>query len=142
MKSCRQPSRPSLATSLARRQPNRSYTRAMAQGKKGLRRIVVAAVVIASIALTLVSSRSLDGEGSSAAASPADFAVPSQGLVLRLHDLPTGYGAAYGSPEFPLPGLGCAAIEPADPQPRLAAFLRRYSPVGCLALPMRSPSVE
>ncbi len=109
----------------------------MAQGKKGLRRIVLAAVAIVSIALTLVSSKYLDGEGSSAAASPADFAVPSQGLVLRLHDLPTGYGATYGSPEFPLPGLGCAAIEPADPRPRLAAFLRRYLPVGCLSLYFR-----
>jgi hypothetical protein len=110
----------------------------MAQGKKELRRLVVAAVAVVSIALTLVSSQSLDGRNSSAAASsPAEFAVPSQGLVLRLHDLPTGYGATSGSAEFPLPGLGCAPIEPADPRPRLAAFLRRYSPVGCLALYFR-----
>jgi hypothetical protein len=109
----------------------------MARGEKGSLRIVVAAVAIVSIALALVSSNSLGGKGSSAEASPADFTVPSQGLVLRLHDLPTGYGATYGSPEFPLPGLGCAAIEPADPRPRLAAFLRRYSPVGCLALYFR-----
>jgi hypothetical protein len=110
----------------------------MRQGEKGSRRIVVVAVAIVSIALAFVSSKSLGGEGGSAeASSPAEFAVPSQGLVLRLHDLPTGYGATYGSSEFPLPGLGCAAIEPADPRPRLAAFLRRYSPVGCLALYFR-----
>jgi hypothetical protein len=110
----------------------------MERGEKGSRRIVLAAVAIVSIALTLASSKYLGGEGSSAeASSPAEFAVPSQGLVLRLHDLPTGYGATYGSSEFPLPGLGCAAIEPADPRPRLAAFLRRYSPVGCLALYFR-----
>jgi hypothetical protein len=110
----------------------------MAQGKKGPRRIIAAAVAIVSIALALVSSKSLGDGGSSAeASSAADFTVPSQGLVLRLHDLPTGYGAMYGSAEFPLPGLGCAAIEPAAPRPRLAAFLRRYSPVGCLALYFR-----
>lgn len=37
-----------------------------------------------------------------------------------------------GSPEFRL--YGCDAIEPADPQPRLAAFLNRFSPAGCMKL--------
>lgn len=101
-------------------------------------RVAVAAVAIPAIALALVSWRALDGGGVAAEAStPADFDAPAQGLVLRLHDLPPGYRATNGSAEFSLPGLGCAAIEPADPRPRLAAFLRRYSPVGCLALYVR-----
>jgi len=103
-----------------------------------VRRVAVAGVAIPTIALALVSWRALDSGGVAAeASSPADFDAPAQGLVLRLHDLPTGYLATDGSAEFPLPGLGCAAIEPADPRPRLAAFLQRYSPVGCLALYFR-----
>lgn len=109
----------------------------MAHGKTGWRRIV-ATGAIATIALALMAVQTLGGESDSAqAGSPTDFSIPSQELVLRLNDLPPGYWATQGSEEFPLPGRGCAAIKPADPQPPLATFLRRYSPVGCLALYFR-----
>lgn len=110
----------------------------MGRRERRVYRVAVAAVAIPAIALALVSWRALDSGGATAeASSPADFDAPAQGLVLRLHDLPPGYWATDGSAEFPLPGLGCAAIEPAGPRPRLAAFLQRYSPVGCLALYFR-----
>jgi hypothetical protein len=51
---------------------------------------------------------------------------------LRLHDLPLGYRTSWGSVEFSLPG--CNTIDPAEPQPRLAAFIDRFSPAGCTTL--------
>jgi hypothetical protein len=56
----------------------------------------------------------------------------AQSLLLRLHDLPLGYRSAPASPEFRL--YGCNTIEPVEPRPRLAAFLERFSPTGCMAL--------
>lgn len=58
--------------------------------------------------------------------------------LLRLHDLPLGYlilRTAYT--EITLPSIGCEEIDPAEPQPRLAEFLDRYSPDGCLAIYVR-----
>jgi hypothetical protein len=59
---------------------------------------------------------------------------PAEGMLLRLHDLPPGYKVLVGgSPEFPFAGIECHRIEPANAQPSLAAFLKRYSPSGCIA---------
>jgi hypothetical protein len=110
----------------------------MRLGETGLRRVVLTVAAVAAIAIALGSWQGAGGaDGAANASTPAAFDVPAQGLVLRLHDLPPGYVQTQGSVEFPLPGRGCAPIEPADPGPPLAAFLRRYSPVGCLALYLR-----
>lgn len=60
--------------------------------------------------------------------------------LLRFKDLPLGYRLLnFGpSPEYRAQPLTCSAIDPADPQPDLAAFLRRYSPSGCYAIYYRS----
>jgi hypothetical protein len=58
--------------------------------------------------------------------------------LLRLHDLPLGYLVLRTAfTEITLPSIGCEEIDPAEPQPRLAEFLDRYSPSGCLAIYMR-----
>lgn len=60
--------------------------------------------------------------------------------LLRFKDLPLGYRLLnFGpSPEYPAQSLTCRAIDPANPQPSLAAFLRHYSPLGCYAIYYRS----
>jgi hypothetical protein len=65
---------------------------------------------------------------------------PTERLMLRLHDLPPGY--------FPFDfseGNGvefiCEDLDPSDPSPKLANFVRRFSPQGCLGLYVRVYSV-
>ncbi|HET7591364.1 MAG TPA: hypothetical protein VFK14_14430 [Solirubrobacterales bacterium] len=57
-------------------------------------------------------------------------------VLLRLPDLP-GYGFTDGSPLTALGDLRCDKINPANPQPELAHFLRLDSPAGCSALYQR-----
>lgn len=59
---------------------------------------------------------------------------PALQLLLRLHDLAPGYLLIDGSPEFPVGGIKCDRIEPAEPKPKLARFIDRYAPAGCMAL--------
>lgn len=104
------------------------------RGGRGPRATALAAVVVLAGALALASWRDL-GEGDAAAAASRSTGasdLAALGLLLRLHDLPLGYRLSGGSPEFTLPG--CGLIEPAKPQPRLAAFLDRFSPAGCSTL--------
>ncbi|HEY6549620.1 MAG TPA: hypothetical protein VIY71_00295 [Solirubrobacterales bacterium] len=60
---------------------------------------------------------------------------PTEQLMLRLHDLPLGY--------FPFVPEGsdfefiCEPLDPADPQPALASFIRRFSPQGCMGIYLR-----
>ncbi|HVY79084.1 MAG TPA: hypothetical protein VG898_11310 [Solirubrobacterales bacterium] len=60
--------------------------------------------------------------------------------LLRFRDLPLGYRLLnFGpSPEYRAQPLTCGAIDPANPQPGLADFLRHYSPTGCYAIYYRS----
>lgn len=108
----------------------------MKQEMRGLRGTALAGIIVLTIVFGLISWRAL-GEGNTAAvASTSAGSTPvGRTLLLRLQDLPLGYRSSAGSPEFSLPG--CDAIEPAEPRPRLAAFLNRFSPAGCTALYVR-----
>ncbi|HET7486075.1 MAG TPA: hypothetical protein VFJ64_11970 [Solirubrobacterales bacterium] len=70
-----------------------------------------------------------------AAADPRSPEDPAEQLVLRLHDLPHGY--------FPFGPEGsdfefiCEPLDPPEPQPALAQFIRRYSPQGCMGVYLR-----
>ncbi len=55
--------------------------------------------------------------------------------VLRLHDLPAGYFPF--SPEGSDFELICEPLDPTDPQPALARFIRRSSPEGCMGIYLR-----
>jgi hypothetical protein len=108
----------------------------MARGRRGVGGLVLVAAAVLALALGLASSRALDGANASPKAeSSAPAPNLSKRLLLRLHDLPSGYRVLdFGSPEQSMPFFGCAPLEPADPKPRLASFLKRYSPAGCLAV--------
>jgi hypothetical protein len=101
--------------------------KAQGGGRNRIRLPLVAAVVVALVAVG-------SGISAGAARSPEE---PAERLVLRLTDLPRGY--------FPLDfseganlELICEELEPADPGPRLASFVRRFSPEGCLGLYLRA----
>src|SRR4051795_313010 len=69
----------------------------------------------------------------------ADAAPPgasSRRMLLRLHDLPPGYIANLASAETG-PLDQCDYLHPAEPQPKLAAFVDRYSPKGCFGIYVR-----
>lgn len=73
-------------------------------------------------------------QASGAGRSPED---PAEQLVLRLHDMPPGY--------FPLDfseGNGieftCEELDPANPSARLAGFVKRFSPHGCMGVYLRA----
>jgi hypothetical protein len=95
----------------------------------------VAAAVLA-LAFGLASSRALDGANAAPAATPSAAAPGfAKRLLLRLHDLPLGYRLLdFGSPTQPFSLFGCDALHPSNPQPRLASFLKRYSPSGCMVV--------
>lgn len=95
------------------------------------RRTLLVVVIAAAMSIVVVAARHNPSE---AARPPQD---PAERLLLRLHDLPTGYRLLDGTVEFPFGGIDCHSIEPANPQPHLAAFLDRYSPTGCLGLYQR-----
>ncbi|HEU4393654.1 MAG TPA: hypothetical protein VFR04_08475 [Solirubrobacterales bacterium] len=109
----------------------------MARGLGRIGGVGVAGAVVLVLALGLVSTRALGG-ASASPDRPTQVSERPIERLLRLHDLPPGfYLLETASTEIQLPSIGCAAIEPADPQPRLARFLRRYSPSGCMALYVR-----
>jgi hypothetical protein len=94
-------------------------------------------VAAAAVGLILLFVAVLGGASASSEAQQGGEAPSTQALgrLLRLHDLPLGYlvlRTAYT--EITLPSIGCEEIDPAEPQPRLAKFLDRYSPSGCLAI--------
>jgi hypothetical protein len=92
-------------------------------------------VTAAGVLAVFVLLASSLGGASAAPNRPLRVSEKPLERLLRLHDLPLGFHVfETGSTEFQLPSIGCGAIEPANPQPRLARFLRRYSPSGCLAL--------
>src|SRR5690349_11825025 len=102
----------------------------MARAHEGFRRraaLTAAIALLASIAAMLV----LTG----AAADPRSPEDPAERLVLRLPDLPHGY--------FPFGPEGsdyefiCEPLDPPDPQPALANFIRRFSPEGCWGIYLR-----
>lgn len=93
-----------------------------------------------AIALTLViligAASALKAAGPESA--PGENAALAR--LLRFKDLPLGYRLlSFGpSPEYPAQSLTCGAIDPANSQPDLTAFVRRYSPLGCYAIYYRS----
>jgi hypothetical protein len=102
----------------------------MARAHGGFRRraaLTAAIALLASIAAMLV----LTG----AAADPRSPEDPAERLVLRLPDLPHGY--------FPFGPEGsdfefiCEPLDPSEPKPALAKFIRRYSPRGCMGMYLR-----
>jgi hypothetical protein len=90
---------------------------------------------VLALALGLASTRALDGAGAAPVATPS-AGSPNLGkqMLLRLHDLPPGYLLLdFGSSGQGLLSSECARIRPRKPMPRLASFLERYSPRGCVA---------
>lgn len=102
----------------------------MARALGGLRRqaaLTAAIALLASIAATIV----LTG----AVADPRSPEDPAERLVLRLHDLPHGYFPFF--PEGSDFEFICEPLDPPEPQPALAEFIRRYSPQGCMGMYLR-----
>ncbi|HVQ59120.1 MAG TPA: hypothetical protein VMS60_09480 [Solirubrobacterales bacterium] len=91
--------------------------------------------IVAAIGGALLLSIALGGASAASDVRPARASTKPLERLLRLHDLPGGYRVLDTAfTEIQLPSIGCEAIDPADPQPRLARFLARYSPSGCLAI--------
>jgi hypothetical protein len=90
----------------------------------------------AAIGCVLLLSIVLAGaSASSNGRAPARTSTKPLERLLRLHDLPGGYHVLEtASTEIQLPSIGCESIHPVDPKPRLARFIARYSPSGCLAI--------
>jgi hypothetical protein len=94
----------------------------------------MAAVIITSLLLGVF----LGGASASPHRQPPPVSEKPLERLLGLRDLPIGFHLLdFGLTELALPNLGCGAIEPANPQPRLAKFLKRYSPSGCLIAYLR-----
>jgi hypothetical protein len=97
---------------------------------------MLALAIVLAIAIPIGAVSALQAAGSKPAAEE------SQALarLLRFKELPLGYRLlSFGpSPEYPAQSLACGPIDPANPQPDLDAFLRRYSPLGCYAIYYRS----
>ncbi|MEX2106755.1 MAG: hypothetical protein WD810_07630 [Solirubrobacterales bacterium] len=85
---------------------------------------------IAALALVAVFGTSVGAEERRPGAG-------SEQILLRLHDLPPGYfsldlwgeGAGYE--------MECDRLQPADPVPKLARFIKRFSPAGCIGAYVR-----
>ncbi len=71
-----------------------------------------------------------------AAAAAAGFRLvpedPNEQLALRLHDLPPGYIPVHTGPEGTEADFLCEGIHPSDASRKLASYLRRFHPAGCL----------
>jgi hypothetical protein len=91
------------------------------------------AMLVAAILLlgSIAASSILSG----AAAAPRSPEDPAERLVLRLPDLPHGYFPFF--PEGSDFELICEPLDPSDPQPALASFVRRFSPQGCFGIYLR-----
>lgn len=93
-------------------------------------------IVVLTIVIPIGAVSALQAAGSKPAAGESEALA----RLLRFKDLPLGYRLlSFGpSPEYRAQSLTCSAIDPANPQPDLAAFLHRYSPLGCYAIYYRS----
>jgi len=102
----------------------------MAPASGGFRRWVL--LVATTFVAATIAVVALQQGTSTASRVPED---PAEQLVLRLHDLPLGY--------FPFVPEGrdsefiCEPLDPSDPQPALANFIRRFSPEGCMGAYLR-----
>lgn len=106
----------------------------MARGRRGTRWASLLGGGAVAVAFALAATGAF-GDTTPSKEPGASAGSPAQNLLLRLRDLPPGYRLLKsGGVEFPFSSIECDSIEPADPRPRLAAFLARYSPAGCLAL--------
>lgn len=92
-----------------------------------MRRVLIAVAVLGALAAALA----LQG----ASAAPRRPEDPAERLVLRLPDLPHGYFPF--SPEGSDFELICEPLDPSEPKPALAKFIRRYSPRGCMGMYVR-----
>jgi hypothetical protein len=97
----------------------------------GFRRRV--SLVLAVALVGVMAGSALQGAG----AAPREPEDPAERLVLRLHDLPLGYFPLDFSEGAELE-LECEELRPADPGPRLASFVRRFAPAGCLGFYLRA----
>jgi hypothetical protein len=86
-------------------------------------------------AISLLTAIAATSILSGAAATPRSPEDPTERLALRLHDLPLGYFPFV--PEGRDSELICEPLDPADPQPVLASFIRRFSPEGCMGIYLR-----
>lgn len=102
------------------------------------------ALVLTLVALLTLATGAVIAASQSEAGAAAPPKTPGQELLLRLHDLGLGYFflqlTSEGS-EVRTPKIVCARVNPGDQQPRLARFIDRYSPRGCLALHARGYDV-
>lgn len=108
----------------------------MAGALGGTRRQLLAVVAALVILIPIAALTALQATAS----KPASGESTALARLLRLKDLPLGYRLLnFGpSPEYRAQPFTCSAVEPANSQPGLAAFLRRYSPFGCYAIYYRS----
>ncbi len=114
----------------------------MARGKGRLGGIAAVVAALLVLVLGLACSRTLDGADAAPSAT-VSAASPNFGkqMLLRLRDLPLGYLLVDPGALGPIPPLECARITPRKPMPRLASFLKRYSPRGCAVTYVRLFSV-
>jgi hypothetical protein len=61
---------------------------------------------------------------------------PTERLLLRLHDLPPGFVNLLGFDDSDREFL-CEPLQPAEPPRKVASFIDRFSPEGCVGLYMR-----
>jgi hypothetical protein len=102
----------------------------MTRGLRGICRHAVLATAVALLAA--VAAISIVSGAGAEPRSPED---PAERLVLRLPDLPPGYFSY--APEGSDFELICEPLDPSDPGPALATFVRRYSPQGCMGIYLR-----
>lgn len=99
-------------------------------------RVAAVAVIAALLGALFVVLLARDG---------ADAAAPGAGqtrYLLRLADLPPGFIVlpigSLGEGDGPDgPDMPCAELDPAEPEPKLAAFIRKRHPKGCFAAYVR-----
>jgi hypothetical protein len=108
----------------------------MTAAQGGIRRRLLALSIALIAVIPIAALTALQAAGS----KPAAGESAAMARLLRLKDLPLGYRLlSFGpSPEYRAQSFTCSAVEPANSQPGLAAFLRRYSPFGCYAIYYRS----
>jgi hypothetical protein len=102
-------------------------------------RFRVAALALVATLLTGLFVVLLARDGADAAPGPG---TGQTRYLLRLTDLPPGFvvlpiGSLGEGDERPGPDMPCGELDPADPAPKLAAFIRKHHPAGCFAAYVR-----